>query len=148
MTSELNHIEISEPILQTVVGGYIDELRHGRTAGAVKSAASRQASLEEAETFEKRWMGDPDFYEQARQAVAEAIVFSTLACSVELFDDFDRQAENLRPLEDPVLSHMRQRVFDTGIRCAVESIGHAAAQQLGVSERVARFEAATALEHL
>ncbi len=133
MSSELQEIHISEALMQAIMGEYVQELR----------TRKRPQYSQTAEKLLESWENDPDFYPQVRQAISEAIIFSTLACSASNFEDFEREASNLAPIEDATLSALRRDIFVSGVRCAIETIGFEAAQQLKTSDRVAFFERVT-----
>lgn len=129
MSSELQDIEISEPLLQSIMGDYIDELRKKKPL--------------RAELIESKWFGDISFYNQARQALSEAVILSTLACTATHTEDFENEMSNFHHIEDEIISCVRHDIFIAGVRCAVETIGFEQAQKMKVNERVALFERAT-----
>jgi hypothetical protein len=133
MSSELQEIQISEPLMQAIMGEYMQDLRNRK----------KPHHAQTADRLLELWENDPVFYPLVRQAISEAVVFSTLACSASNFEDFEREASNLTPIEDPMLSALRHDIFVSGVRCAIESIGFEAAAQLKTSDRVAFFEKIT-----
>jgi len=96
-----------------------------------------------ADKLQALWEEDPSFYPLARQAISEAVVFSTLVCSLLNQSDFEREVADVKPIEDPILSRLRNDVFLSGVRCAVESIGFEAAAQLRTTDRVDHFQKIT-----
>ena len=128
MSANLGPIELSEPMLQCLLAEYLQEIG--------------KAAPEKAGRLSERLQSDLAAYRGALQALTEAVVFSTLACVVEDFDDFAREADALRWLHDEDLQRMRQTVFMEGMRTGVESIGFDLANQMKLSERVEFFNRA------
>lgn len=131
MRSELQGIQISEPLLQSIMHEYLQEMR------------KRKSTAEKADRIQIQWETEPEFYEAARHAIAQAIIYSTLAGTAVHLEDFERECENLEPIEDNTVSALRSEVFKLGVRCAVDSIGHDEAGDIGISARVQIFDRKT-----
>ena len=129
MISELRNVNVSEPLLQSIMHEYIDKLR------------SRKST--DAERLQIRWETDRGFYANACKALSEAIVFSTLAGAASKKEDFLREAKNLAPIDDSMISMLRSDVFKAGVDCVVETIGEDVAKVMNVAERVEIFRMRT-----
>lgn len=131
MISELDDIKIDEPLIQVLMHEHIENLRK-------RKSTSLNAAL-----IQKRWESESDFYNSARMALVQAIIFSTLAGTAAHQEDFEREALILEPVDDVDISDLRCAVFNAGVRCVVESIGNETAKELKISDRVDCFHRQT-----
>lgn len=125
MSAVLHNIKLSEPMLQCLLSEYLDDL----------AKTDAQKSLE----FGQRLESDGAAYRAALSALTEAVFCSTMACTAEIFEDFEHEVAVIRPLPDADIQHMRHKVFMEGMRSGVESIGMELANKLQLSSRVESF---------
>lgn len=124
----LEQTALSEPLIQSVIDGYLAE------------QAKRAPT--EAMALRARLSDDSRAYEMARDAVSQAVLLSTVAAIADNDGDY---AESLGPvcqIDDPDIQRLRSYVFDQGIRTSIESMGAEQAMKMKLGERAEAFAVA------